>query len=372
MPSPDYASPRFAGSPIHWCVVSICGKALLLSALLVVVGGARSEAQPSESCDSLLARAQEHYVDQQFAEATAAARSCLARSNRTLESAIASHRLLALVALRQDDLTKAKGAVIELLSVSFDYSPDPIFDPPTYASLVDVVRSQLQVVAAVSPLLCEGSTDTPLPGESAFSEALVDEEIAVASGSAQEPLRSARSIHVGLTLGAGSYSGERGINAPSLIGEFNENGGFSVALDGTYYLENSFAVAASYRTVRFPLLLSNDVRVEDVQVRPNDSSEWVHMVSVLGRVVYQPKEQVAPYAQIGIGGIFSYLNKVLGMAAGPQLGVGIDVAATPRLAGFAEFNVLVAVPGYAVDRVNANGAFGDILTFAGVGVRYRL
>jgi hypothetical protein len=60
------------------------------------------------------------------------------------------------------------------------------------------------------------------------------------------------------------------------------------------------------------------------------------------------------------------------VAVGPQVGFGVDVAATPRLSGFAEFNVLVAIPGDAVDRVDTSDGPGDMLTFAGVGARYRL
>jgi hypothetical protein len=340
---------------------------IALWGLLLLLFAAPSATAQTTSCEARLIWAHEHYVDQRFSEAEASARACLAQPNVDADAAIEAHRLLALIHLRQDDLAEAKREVIKLLSISFDYAPDPILDPPTYAALVEAVRNQLRVDPEAPR---QPSPAAPQP-EPPADDAIVDVAPGAPTG-ARTPLRAARGIHLGFTLGAGSYSGERGVDAASLVGEFNENGGVSLAIDGTYHVRAALAVAASYRAARFPLLLTNDVRPEDVQVRPDDSSEWVHTVSVLGRALYRPDQQVAPYVQLGAGGVVSYLNSTLRLAAGPQFGLGIDVAATPRLAGFAEFNLLVAIPGDAVDRVNANDALGDLLTFAGVGLRYRL
>ena len=329
-------------------------------------------------CKSLLDSAQEHYVEQRFADAEAAVRTCLGRSYVAPGDALASHRLLALVHLRQDQLAEAKQAVMQLLSISFDYQPDPIFDPPTFAALVETVRNQLRVdveafraVYAESPspqeppCACADSAD----GAGAVVDASTEPEL---SAQPQAMLRSVRSVHLGVAIGGGSYSGERGINAPTLLGEFSQNGGISFAIDGAYYLTSTLAVAAQLHVVRFPLLMSNDVRHEDVQVRPDDSSEWVQALTVLARSVYWSDGRAAPYVQLGLSGIVSRLNREVRVAVGPQVGFGVDVAATPRLSGFAEFNVLVAIPGDAVDRVDTSDGPGDMLTFAGVGARYRL
>lgn len=348
-----------------------------IGAVLLFLFSTTGMAQASP-CKSLLDSAQEHYVEQRFADAEAAVRTCLGRSYVAPGDALASHRLLALVHLRQDQLAEAKQAVMQLLSISFDYQPDPIFDPPTFAALVETVRNQLRVdveafraVYAESPspqeppCACADSAD----GAGAVADASAEAEL---SAQPQAMLRSVRSVHLGVAIGGGSYSGERGINAPTLLGEFSQNGGISFAIDGAYYLTSTLAVAAQLHVVRFPLLMSNDVRHEDVQVRPDDSSEWVQALTVLARSVYWSDGRAAPYVQLGLSGIVSRLNREVRVAVGPQVGFGVDVAATPRLSGFAEFNVLVAIPGDAVDRVDTSDGPGDMLTFAGVGARYRL
>lgn len=186
------------------------------------------------------------------------------------------------------------------------------------------------------------------------------------------PLRSGRPVHVGVSLGAGSYSGERGIDAGSFAGEFRENGGISFAVDGSFALNGALAAVASYRTVRLPLLLTNDVRPDDVQVRPEDSSAWVHVLTVLARARVGSERRLAPYVQAGVSGFFSRLNDEVRAGFGPQVGLGVDAAMTPTVSGFAEFNLAASFPGDAVDRVDTGGTGSDLLTFAGVGVRYRL
>lgn len=346
-----------------------------ISAVLLVFLSATGMAQASP-CKSLLDSAQEHYVEQRFSDAEAAVHTCLGRSYVAPGDAVASHRLLALVHLRQDKLVEAKYEVMQLLGISFDYQPDPILDPPAFASLVQTVRNQLRVdVEAFRAVYAEspGAQEPPCAcadsEDSAVADASAGAELAVQP---QAMLRSVGSVHLGVAIGGGSYSGERGINAPTLLGEFSQNGGISFAIDGAYYLTSTLAVAVQLHAVRFPLLFSNDVRHEDVQVRPDDSSEWVQALTVLARSVYWSDGRAAPYVQLGLSGIVSHLNQEVRVAVGPQVGFGVDVAATPRLSGFAEFNLLVAIPGDAVDRVDTSDGPGDMLTFAGVGARYRL
>lgn len=345
--------------------------------LLLILSGASSAVHASP-CKTLLAVAQEHYVEQRFAEAETAVHTCLGRPYLAPDDALSSYRLLTLLHLRQEQLTEAKHAVLQLLKVSFDYEPDPVADPPAFTALVEIVRDQLRVdtVAATEPpCACDDaeSDEPPLlasngPSTGAPSSDTKEAEVSQAPAA----LRSLRSVHLGVAVGGGSYSGERGINAPTLLGEFGQNGGVSFALDGTYYLTSTLAVAAQLHAVRFPLLLTNDVRHEDVQVRPEDSSEWVHALTVLARTLYRSDGRATPYFHLGLSGIVSRLNNKARIAVGPQVGFGVDVAATPRLSGFAEFNMLVAIPGDAVDRVDTSDGPGDLLTFAGVGVRYRL
>jgi hypothetical protein len=52
--------------------------------------------------------------------------------------------------------------------------------------------------------------------------------------------------------------------------------------------------------------------------------------------------------------------------------VGFDVALTPGLGAFVALSSTVIYPGDAVDAVDYGSAFGDVLTFAGLGLRYRV
>jgi hypothetical protein len=113
-----------------------------------VVGAAWSPlalAQAPSSCGPLLAEAEVHYVGLKFAEAEGLLRMCLAEPDLRDEEAVQAYRLLALVHLRQDELSEATGAVLRLLSVSLSYTADPVQDPPVYVALVSAVRDQLRI-----------------------------------------------------------------------------------------------------------------------------------------------------------------------------------------------------------------------------------
>ncbi|MDX1531464.1 MAG: hypothetical protein R3362_08050 [Rhodothermales bacterium] len=111
----------------------------------VASGSAAAVAQPASPCSSLLTAAEAQYVDREFADAEAFVRSCLAQPDVGDEEAVQAHRLLALIALRQDDLPGAREAALRLLALSFDYEPDPVQDPPAYVALVASVKEQLRV-----------------------------------------------------------------------------------------------------------------------------------------------------------------------------------------------------------------------------------
>ncbi|MEP0548689.1 MAG: tetratricopeptide repeat protein [Rhodothermales bacterium] len=320
--------------------------------LALVLSVAGVMAQPEPDCAVLLSRAQDHYTSQRFDDAEQAVRACLERPAVGDPDALGAYRLLALIHLRQDDLAEAKRAVIRLLGVSFDYRPDPVLDPPTYVALVETIRDQLRVA------------DVPPPRDA--TEAPMAEAPALPTQRA-----SAKEAYVGVSLGAGSYSGERGVDGGSLVEEFRLNGGFSFALDGSYAFHRSLAAVASYRAVRLPLLLTNDVRPEDVQVRPDGSSAWVHVLALMARARIGREMSVTPYVQAGASGFFSRLNSEMRVGVGPQVGVGLDVTLTPDLVGFAEVNLAASFPGDAVDRVSTSGS-SDLLTFLGAGLRYRV
>ena len=328
--------------------------AVALSFALSVVP---ATAQSGSDCEALLPVARDQYTNQRFDDAEQTVRACLAHPAPTPDDALEAYRLLALVQLRQDDLAAAKQAVLHLLSVSFDYTPDPVLDPPTYVALVGSIQDQLRVTHAPSP--------RALPP----AEPAVEDPGPILAAA---PSRAARAIHVGVSLGAGSYSGERGINGGSLAEEFRLNGGVSFAVDGSYTFRPALATVASFRAIRLPLLLTNDVRPEDVHVRPDESSAWVHVLTFMMRAHVGPEMPVMPYVQAGMSGFFSRLNSTMRVGIGPQFGLGADMAVTPEIVGFAELNLAASFPGDAVDRVNTSGAASDLLTFVGAGVRYRV
>ena len=328
---------------------------LLPSALLLLAALApTAAAQPIPDCGALLSEAHEHYTEQRFDDAEQAGRACLEGQDVSDDDAVAAHRLLALVHLRQDDATAAEQEVVHLLAVTSNYTPDPILDPPPYVALVGTLRDRLHTTEATPEPVLALQTVVDPSTEAAFM-----------------PTPASRVIHVSLSLGAGSYSGERGINGESLADEFRLNGGVSFALDGSYALDPTLTAVASYRAVRFPLLLTNDVRAEDVHVRPEDSSAWVHVLALMVRGYVATSMYAQPYVQAGVSGFFSHLNDEMRIGLGPQLGLGVDLPVTPDLTGFAELNVAVSFPGDAVDRVSTSGS-SDALTFMGAGLRYRV
>lgn len=112
--------------------------------VLWVAGSASVVAQAPAPCEPLLSAAEERYVQREFAEAEALVRACLAQGERTDAEAVQSYRLLALIALRQDDSLAAERAVRQLLAVSPEYTPDPVQDPPAYVRLVASVEERLR------------------------------------------------------------------------------------------------------------------------------------------------------------------------------------------------------------------------------------
>lgn len=108
-------------------------------------------AQGTPTCEPLLAEAEAHYVSLEFKEAERLVRTCLTETAAQEGEAQQAYRLLALVKLRQDDLPEAKQAVLRLLSISFDYEPDAVQDPPAYVALVTSVKDQLRVAQSADP-----------------------------------------------------------------------------------------------------------------------------------------------------------------------------------------------------------------------------
>lgn len=126
-------------------VAVLCFGALAVSASVEV------HAQATPTCAPILSAADERYIQREFNEAEALARACLAQAQLSREEAAQAYRLLALIALRQDDFSGAETAVAQLLTVAPEYAPDSVQDPPSYVDLIVVVKERILTDPAFPP-----------------------------------------------------------------------------------------------------------------------------------------------------------------------------------------------------------------------------
>lgn len=106
--------------------------------------GPRAHAQESPPCDSLIADAQDRYLNGAYDAAIQQVSRCLERSDVEADLAVRAYRLMSLAHLRQDELDAAREAIVNLLGVAPNYEPDPVEDPPTYVSMVAIVKQEIQ------------------------------------------------------------------------------------------------------------------------------------------------------------------------------------------------------------------------------------
>lgn len=353
-----------------WCRAVVCSLALWGA-----VGIPLASAQAPPPCDPLLAAAEGRYVKREFAEAETLVRACLAQNERSDEAAVLAYRLLALIALRQDDLPEAKRAVLQIVGVSFEYEPDPVQDPPSFVALVKTIKGQLRKEQA-RPLSHDSTRVAPPEREPEPTPRVPSASgIDVPNSSYREryPIqyRVAGTFELSLALEAGSYNGERSADASNPFQRFSENGGASLAVAVSYSVTQENVIVLTYRFFNVPTLSTNTAPGE-VPIRPEDSSEWTQLLSVLGRRLFAPNWRLTPTIQIGFAGLLSHLNGQTKVGIGPQLGFGLDAALTSRLGAFGELNATIIYPGDVIDRVDTDTPFGDPLIFAGGGLRYRL
>lgn len=117
--------------------------ALLLGGTLLL-GLPPAQAQTSSVCDRALAAADDQYRDAAYDEALRLVSACLNQSDRSQEQSVEAYRLLALIHLKRDELDRAREAVVNLLGLNPSYTPDPVVSPPSYVSLVTVVKDDLK------------------------------------------------------------------------------------------------------------------------------------------------------------------------------------------------------------------------------------
>jgi hypothetical protein len=105
---------------------------------------APAQAQDGALCTRVLDTAAEQYLEGAYGEAMRFVSSCLNQAVVPDSQAVAAYRLLALIHLKQDELDSARAAVVNLLGLQPDYTADPVANPPSYVSLVSLVRRDLE------------------------------------------------------------------------------------------------------------------------------------------------------------------------------------------------------------------------------------
>ena len=119
-----------------------CGVLLLACTATAPVAHAQDTDVPP--CEALVAEAQDRYLNGAYEAAIQRAAQCFDRSDVEAEDAVQAYRLISLAHLKLDELDAAREAIVNLLGVAPTYEPDPVQDPPTYVSMVAIVKQEVQ------------------------------------------------------------------------------------------------------------------------------------------------------------------------------------------------------------------------------------
>lgn len=111
---------------------------------LLGLGVRPAAAQAERPCEDAFEAAEAAYLDADFEGAVRLLSPCLDRDDVPEERAVQAYRLLSLAHLRQDELSAARAAIVNILSLRPGYEADPVEDPPSYVSLVSIVRRDVQ------------------------------------------------------------------------------------------------------------------------------------------------------------------------------------------------------------------------------------
>lgn len=128
---------RHRGTVLGWMVLVIS----------LVVGPAAAQ-EADGPCEEALAVAEAAYRNAEFDDAIRLLSPCLDRDDVPEAQAVRAYRLLSLTHLQRDELPEARAAIVRIFSLRPEYEADPIEDPPSYVSLVSIVRRDVQPTAA--------------------------------------------------------------------------------------------------------------------------------------------------------------------------------------------------------------------------------
>lgn len=128
---------HFFRSAFRWAVL----------ATVVLVASPDAVGQRRDKCAQERADAENFYLEGEFDEAIRLLQACVVREALFVEEAVQVYRLLGLAWMNHGDMEQAQQAIRDLLKIVPAYEADPIQDPPSYTTLVAVVRQEMAAEA---------------------------------------------------------------------------------------------------------------------------------------------------------------------------------------------------------------------------------
>ena len=322
-----------------------------VAGVLCLLVSVRAPAQTSEECRLAVSHATEQYRAAAFEEVTALVGPCVEAGLLNEVEARQGYRLLALSQLQTGDIANARLAVLRLIILDPLYEADPVQDLPSYVALVQSVREQL---------------DDPRFADRI--EALRQEMAAISPP--PEALRDRRQVYLFGMLGISSYGGERGREKGSALAEFASNGGPSFRIGAGYNMSRHFAFTAQYDVSRYATLLHQKSDAF-AQVRPGDSSSWLHAITAGGMVRILPEHLATPYLSGGVGLVLGRINDSIRSGFATDLAIGVETMVSRDVAIDGGLGLRFVFPGDAVDLVDRTGS-SDLFPVLRAGVSWRL
>lgn len=325
---------------------------------------AGGDAQPTGVCDQALSTAQRDYTERAYRSAISVLSNCMLQGDYDTATATQAYRLLSLSYLKLDELSSARGAIVQLLSKNPAYEPDPVNDVPAYRALVDLVRGQLGLA---SPSEYQ-TPDVEEPAEEETVAELSDDSALAPAGT----LPLIGNVLVSAAVGLGSYGGERGVDAESWLGEFSRNAGPLLGVRAEYSFSPIVLAGLRYSVAEYPKIVTNKGFQESPeQIDPDGSSKWVHTLAATVRGRVRGYDWLYPYAIAGAATSYHYVNNSFSAGIGPLIAIGADFYVDPTMALFIEGEAIWIFPGGALDLADHYGNFDPLTSFS-AGVRFRV
>lgn len=332
--------------------------------LLALPAGAQTDA-----CREAVALAEARYVQGAFDAVEPLLGPCL----DTAGTSVPAYRLLALARLRSGAIAEAKLALLRILAVRPDYEPDPALDPPDYVALIRVVKGQIALDRPAPLDTSSARPAEPLPGPpdpvaSAPAAPPAPPEAPAGEEAAPDRLPTF-SYH--LSLGAGSYGGERGASGSGPVAEFANNAGPAFGIGVSTRLLPWLRLVGDLEATQYPTITTpkeGDTFDSPVFDDSAGLSSWVRTATVGAHVLLR-RGGLAPYVVLG-GGV------ALGGQGGSQAaglgtaGLGVDVPLFVGVGAYLEGTGSLASPARALDGAAGASDRADPFTAVRLGLRY--